>query len=317
MQEGGKPLARALSVVVAALLCLTVAAGAQEVPVRVIDGSFESLAATPGMETWVLNGRGSIDVTMARDGRASARLDGPNAFQSEWVHPFHMPLVPGREYVVSAWVRATGEGNIASLGVRWPGDVTYIYRGLRAEDEWQRMELLFRVPDPAPEWIQIVLTGDHEAALWWDDVSVVEAQTIRERLAREWAERLEQGEQLYTGLVVNAKGLGVLRGMSPRIYDEDGRVVYAGTGASSDLVIGTGIVAYTRELSEALSHSRLNVDPNYPLRHPLVVDAIDGADSPRTSVVISNYDAEVLFRALNEYDFLGRFAVVFVVERTF
>lgn len=317
MQKGYRQMARTLSVVAAALLGLAVVAGAVEVPVRVIDGSFESLAAAPDTNTWVLNGRGGIDLAVARSGQASARLDGPNAFQSEWVHPFHMPLVPGREYVISAWVRATGEGNIASLGVRWPGDVTYIYRGLRAEDEWQKLELLFTVPDPAPEWIQIVLTGEHEQTLWWDEVSIVEAQTVRERMAKEWAERLAKGEQLYTGLVINAKGLGVLRGMSPRIYDEDGRIVYAGAGASGNLIIGSGIVAYTRELSDAISHYRLNVDPNYPLRHPLVIDAIDGADSPRTAVVISNYDADVLFRALNEYDFLGRFAVVFVVDPMF
>lgn len=317
MQQGYRRMARVLSVLTAVLLWLATAAGAEGVPVRVIDGSFESLAAAPDAETWVLNGRGGIDSAVARAGRASARLDGPNAFQSEWVHPFHMPLVPGREYVISAWVKATGEGNIASLGVRWPGDVTRIYRGLRADDEWQRLELLFTVPNPAPEWIQIVLSGEHEAALWWDEVEITEAQTVRERLAREWAPRLASGEQLYTGLVINAKGLGVLRGMSPRIYDEDGRIVYAGEGASGSLIIGSGIVAYSRELSDAISHGRLDVDPQYPLRHPLVIDAIDGADSPRTSVVISNYDADVLYQALNEYDFLGRFAVVFVVERTF
>lgn len=317
MQTGKRRMVWTLWMVIALGLILAASATAQEGAVRVIDGSFESLAESPGTQTWIVNGRGSIDASVAMVGKASARLEGPNAFQSEWVHPFHMPLVPGREYVVSAWVKATGDGNIASLGLRWPGDETRIYRGLRADDEWQKLELLFTAPDPAPEWIQIVLTGEHENALWWDDVEIVEAQTVRERMAREWAPRLARGEQLYTGLVINAKGLGVLRGMSPRIYDEDGRIVYTGVGASGNLIIGSGIVAYTRELEDALSHPRHNVDPQYPLRHTLVIDAIDGADSPRTSVVISNYDADVLYRALNEYDFLGRFAVVFVVDRTF
>lgn len=321
MLAGGGRIAAVLVVLGALCLSAVPAAGqegaGQQSEVRVVDGSFEALWRDPSVRTWVLNGKGSVDDSTAYDGQASARLAGPNRYQSEWVHPFAMPLVPGREYVVAAWVRATGDGSVASLGIRWPGGDTRIYRGLRPDEEWQRMELLFRVPDPAPAWIQIVLTGEHSRDLWWDSVTIAEAQTIRERLAREWAPRLASGEQLYTGLVINAKGLGVTRGMSPKIYDEDGRIVYAGLGATTDLLIGSGIVAYATELQDAIRHPRLSVDPNYPLRHPLVIDAIDGADNPRTGVVISRYDAQVLFAALNEYDFLGRFAVVFVVDKPF
>lgn len=290
---------------------------AEEPVVRVADGSFEAIATDAASKVWVLNGSGSIDRTTAHDGRASARLSGPNRFQSEWVHSFGTPLVPGREYVISAWVKASAEGSIASLGLRWPGGDTRIYRGLRPEDGWQKLELEFTVPASGPAWIQVVLTGEHPAELWWDNVQIFEAKTIRERLASEWAPRLAQGEQIYTGLVINAKGIGVLRGMSPKIYDDEGRVVYAGVGASGTQLIGHGIVAYMLELEDALSHNRLNIDPDYPLRHPLVIDAIDGADLPRTGVVIRRHDVDVLYAALNEYDFLGRFAVIFVVDREF
>lgn len=306
-----------LPIVLVLLLCLDVPALAQESVARIVDGSFESFITDPEAQTWVLHGEGDIDTGQAVEGRASARLIGPNRYQSEWVHPFVTPLVPGREYVISGWVRTTAEGSIASLGLRWPGGDTRIYRGLRPDENWQKLELAFRVPDPAPAWIQVVLSGEHTADLWWDDIQIIEAQTVRERMAKEWAPRLASGEQLYTGLVINAKGLGVLRGMSPKIYDEEGRVVYAGIGATTAQLIGSGIVAYTLELEDAISHPRLNVDPEYPLRHPLVIDALSGADTPRTGVVIRQHDAEVLYAALNEYDFLGRFAVVFVVDRPF
>lgn len=316
MHTGHRRIIQGLAAIIILTLSFCVAL-AQEVEVRVVDGSFETLSQNPDAGTWILNGEGGLDKGMAYEQRASARLSGPNQFQSEWVHPFAMPLVPGREYVVSAWVKSSSDGTIASLGLRWPGEGTRIYRGLRGQDPWQKLELLFTVPDPAPDWIQIVLSGEHTGDIWWDHVQIIEAQTVRERMAREWAPRLASGEQLYTGLVVNAKGLGVLRGMSPKIYDENGRVIYAGTGASTNLMIGSGIVAYTRELEDAISHYRHNVDPEYPLRHPLVIDAIDGADSPRTGVVIRQYDADVLYQALNEYDFLGRFAVIFVVDKAF
>lgn len=281
------------------------------------DAQFDLLMQNEAGSPWTLNGRGGADTSETYDGATSARLAGPNNYTSEWVYRLPSTLVPGREYVVSAWVKSEVDQSLATLAVRWPGGGSRIYRGLNAADGWQKVELEFAVPDTEMDWMQIVLTGEHTASLWWDDVQLVEAKTVRERLANEWAPRLAKGDQVYTGLVVNAKGLDVERGTSPKIYDETGRVIYAGLGASEHQFIERGLVAYMRDVEDAMSHERLNIDPDYPLRHPLVIDAVDGADTPRTSVIIRERDAGLLYEALQEYDFLGRFAVVFVVDSPF
>lgn len=281
------------------------------------DAHFDRILENEQISPWKLNGSGAIDVKETYEHNASARLDGPNNYASEWVYRLPVPLVPEREYVVSAWVKSAADQTLASLGVRWPGGGTRIYRGLNGNDGWQKMELEFSVPASAPEWIQIVLTGEHRESLWWNNVQLIEAKTVRERLAAEWAPRLAAGHPVYTGLVVNAKGLGVERGTSPKIYDEKGRVIYTGLGMTEQQLIARGVVAYTRDIEDALSHERLRIDPDYPLRYPLVIDAINGADVPRTSVVIREHDADLLYEALQEYDFLGRFAVVFVVDSPF
>lgn len=299
------------------ILCLAGTAGAEEAAVRIVDGGFETAADRLDAGTWKLNGSGKIDTGTAYEGRASAQLLGPNKLRSEWVHSFTMPLVPGRDYVVSAWVRAEKAGSVASLGIRLPNGITRIYRGLGPEDGWQKMEIQFVVPESAPEWIQVVLSGEHDGALWWDQVEVTEAHTVRERLAREWGPRLAQGRPIFTGLVINADGLGVGRGPSPKVYDETGQIVFAGEQASFVQYQERGIVAYANSLEEAISNPRLNLHPDYPLRHPLVIDALDGADRPRTGVVLRRRDVEVLFEALKDYDFLGRFAVVIVADRPF
>lgn len=298
-------------------VCLIVFAGiatAEEPDVVVHDGSFEESAQNPQLSRWTLHGPGAFDDQTAFDGNVSAKLLGPQRFTAEWTYEFPDGLVAGREYVVSAWVKAERDGAVASLGVRWTGGYPRIYRGLQAESGWQRIEILFTVPVPAPERIEIVLSGDHDGALWWDLVEIVEARDLTERLAAEWEPRLASGEFIYTGLIINAKGLGVERGMSPKVYDHEGNILFAGVEATGEQLINRGIVAYTRSIEEALSHPRLNVHEEYPLRLPLIVDAVDGRDLPRTGVVLGARDTRLIREALQEYDFFGRFAVIIVID---
>lgn len=148
----------------------------------------------------------------------------------------------------------------------------------------------------------------------WDDVGLYEAASLEERLAREWEERLSAGEPVYTGLVVHAKGTDLERGMSPRIWDENGQLVFAGIGAGESQMFEQGLVAYTTDLRDGISHPRLKVSDAYPLRLPLVVEAQGTRGLPRTDVIVSEADARRIREAVAAYDFLGRFAVVIVLE---
>lgn len=279
------------------------------------DGSFEQSAQDPALGYWTLEGLGGFVRGDARDGSVAARLIGPQRYTSAWVQEFTEGLEPGREYIVSAWVKAEVDGAVASVGVRWDEAYPRVFRGLRAAEGWQRIEFRFQVPaDGVPAGMALVLTGEHEGSLLWDDVRIFEAQSLQERLAAEWMPRLQSGEPVYTGLVVNATGLNVERGMSPRIYDHEGNILFAGAGASSEQLITYGVVAYARTLEDAVVHPRLNVHEAYPLRLPLIVDAVDGRDVPRTGVVLSEADSRRVREALQQYDFFGRFAVVIVVD---
>lgn len=299
---------------ISSLLFIQPAVYAEELTNMVSDGTFDQSIRDSGLKVWHIEGRGEFDVTVARKGDGSVRIDGPQSFQYELVQRLDIMVPAGREYIVSAWVKAESDASVLLLGVRWPGGFSRIYRGLSHSEGWQKVELAFTVPKPAPEWVEVVLSGEHEGSIWFDDIAWIEARTLRERLAQEWAPRLAQGEHLYTGLVINTQGLKIERGMSPRIYDPNGLIIYAGAEVTGEQLIGKGVVSYMRDLHDALSHTRLNIHPEYPLRYPLVIDAKEGMGNPRTSVTIRDHDIRVLLKALEEYDFLGRFAVVFVID---
>ena len=260
---------------------------------------------------WITKGDARIEAALGRGGTGGVRLFGEREYQSEVVQTVGPRLVPGRRYTVTAWVRATTEDAIAVIGVRWDGGHPRVFRGVSPKDGWSKIEFRFVAPS-VDGWRQVVLSG--AGGLIWDDVNLYEAQSLEERLAETWEERLTGGAPVYTGLVVNAKGTRLERGMNPKIYDENGQLVFAGIGAGERQLYTEGIVAYATELASGTAHPRLEVSEVFPLRLPLVVDAQGTRGLPRVDVVVGNVDAERIRAAVQEYDFLGRFAIVFVLE---
>lgn len=262
-------------------------------------------------DAWILKGSQTYwQEGAGREGGAIHFLGIPGS-DTEIVQTIGTALAPGQRYVLTAWVRALEEGAVAVIGARWERGYPQIFRSIHPDEGWVRMELRFEAPIE-PGWRQIVLSGT--GRLLWDDVTLYEAFSLESQLAAEWEGMLESGAPIYTGLVVNALGTDLERGMSPKIYSEDGSLLFAGTGAGDAQLIQTGIVAYATDLSQATRHPRLRVSEAYPLRVPLVVDAQGTRGTPRTDVVIGAADAALIREAINHYDFLGRFAIVFVVE---
>ncbi len=112
---------------------------------------------------------------------------------------------------------------------------------------------------------------------------------------------------MYTGLVVDARGLGVQPAMAPKILTPDGIEVY-GTGyVSREYAVDMGIVGYARSIEQARRDER--VGPN-----PLVVKAIKVEGPNKTDVVISHEDAMKIHRYSEHLSFLEKCRVIFVID---
>lgn len=301
----------------AALLFALAASGARATGVTAVLSGAPALnflrnSSFVGVDYWILKGEGTrYDESGGRSGDGAVVMYPEIDPSAELVQTVGPTLEPGVRYTVTAWVKALSPGSVAVVGVRWEGGHPRVFRGVEPEDGWVKIEFRFDAPS-RPGWRQVVLSGS--GALVWDDVGLYEADTLEERLAREWEERLSSGRPIYTGLVINAKGTDLERGMSPRIWDENGQLIFAGIGAGESQLYSQGIVAYSTDLREATSHPRLKVSDVYPFRLPLIIDAQGTRGLPRTDVIIGAADAQRIREAVEEYDFLGRFAVVFVLE---
>ena len=111
----------------------------------------------------------------------------------------------------------------------------------------------------------------------------------------------------YTGLIIDARGLKVERGMSPRIYDERGRAIYGPQFVPANFAIEKGVVYYHTTLEGALKDKRAGPQP-------LIIKAIGVRGTARQDVIVTYSDGEVILRENAVGHFLERCNVIFIID---
>lgn len=113
----------------------------------------------------------------------------------------------------------------------------------------------------------------------------------------------------YTGVIVDAAGLGLEGTFSPVIYDVNGRAIYGMRNIDKDFAISQGMVEYSSDLQAASANSRAG-------SNPLVVKAVSvrgGGNSVNpVNVVVSVEDGDKILYANEKSGMLESKAVVFV-----
>ncbi len=113
--------------------------------------------------------------------------------------------------------------------------------------------------------------------------------------------------QLYTGLIVDARGLGVRPAMAPKILNEDGREVYGSASINRDWAVREGMAGYMKDPAAAQSNPRVT-------DKPLVVKALKVSGDARVDTVISNADAAALQSASQNLSMLEKCKVIILVD---
>ncbi len=112
---------------------------------------------------------------------------------------------------------------------------------------------------------------------------------------------------VYTGLVVDATGLGARPALAPKVLDEQGVEVY-GTGyVSRDYALQVGVVGYEKSLDRAKTNERV-------AGNPIVVKALRVSGPNKTDLVISNADAQMIRAASANLNFLEQCKVMIILD---
>ena len=114
---------------------------------------------------------------------------------------------------------------------------------------------------------------------------------------------------LYTGLVVDARLVGVKPSLLPKIYAHDGRLIYGEGGIPAiDFANAQGAVTFVSKPEDVKQYSdRIG-------KSPLIINAVAAIGTFKTDVLIFNSDAKKITNANAALPFLKNAGVVFIVK---
>jgi hypothetical protein len=110
----------------------------------------------------------------------------------------------------------------------------------------------------------------------------------------------------YTGLIVDARKLGLRPALVPKILNEKGELVYSTQSVSQQEIVRMGLVGYAKDVNAASKNQRVTADP-------VVVSGLGATGEKKTDVVISNRDAQMILTTAPYTGYLknGRVMVVY------
>ncbi len=119
-------------------------------------------------------------------------------------------------------------------------------------------------------------------------------------------ENLDLKKLDYTGLIIDARKLGLRPALVPKILNEKGELVYSTQSVGQQDIIRMGLVGYAKDVNAASRNQRVTADP-------VVVSGLSAAGEKKTDVVISNRDAQVILTTAPYTGYLknGRVMVVY------
>ncbi|MEA3279075.1 MAG: hypothetical protein U9Q38_00530 [Thermodesulfobacteriota bacterium] len=112
---------------------------------------------------------------------------------------------------------------------------------------------------------------------------------------------------VYTGLVIDARGINVRPAMAPKILSEDGQEVYGSAFVSREFAVQQGMSGYAKGLTSAQSNPRVT-------NNPLTVKGLRTDGPGRSNIIVSNADAAKLRSASEHLSFLKKCRVMIVVD---
>ncbi|MCP3925254.1 MAG: hypothetical protein GY714_21995 [Desulfobacterales bacterium] len=116
-----------------------------------------------------------------------------------------------------------------------------------------------------------------------------------------------QSEGVFSGLIVDARGLSVRPAMAPKIIDENQKEVYGSAFVSREFAVQQGMCGYVKNVTAAKSNKRVK-------GNALLVKGIKSMGPGKSNIVISNADAARLRSSSKHLSFMRECRVIIIVD---
>ena len=111
----------------------------------------------------------------------------------------------------------------------------------------------------------------------------------------------------YTGLIVDARGLGLEPVLNPTIINDHGQAVYSSAFISREYAVQEGVCKYIRYTDKMLADPRTG-------SNPLMLKALRREGKRKATLVISMADYEILEKVTERHGFFSECRVIIILE---
>jgi hypothetical protein len=157
-------------------------------------------------------------------------------------------------------------------------------------------------------WSRMAFNGGFSQLILPPDIRQIES--IKQVLPRRNPVNLlnrKRSSDIYTGMVVDARGIEAIPVLAPRILDENLEEVFGPTYASREFAVQHGVVHYATNIWQAKFDQRVS-------DNPIIVKALKTVWPGRCDFIISNADADKLRRESEHLLFLRECRVIIVLD---
>jgi len=127
----------------------------------------------------------------------------------------------------------------------------------------------------------------------------------RKELPQPYEQDSRATQNAVTGIVFDTRDCSVQPSLSPKVYDETGRLIYGPDHVSRKYAFRIGVVGYTKDLRNVADRIGKN---------PTKIEIIDKIESDPSSVLISRESADRLLNLEKKYGILTQCKVAFWVK---
>jgi hypothetical protein len=157
-------------------------------------------------------------------------------------------------------------------------------------------------------WSQMKLNGGFTQLILPPDIRQIESlRQIRPGKNSIQPQPSKRSSEIYSGMIVDARGIQAIPVIAPRILDENLEEVFGPTYASREFAVQHGVARYTSNIWQAKFDPRVS-------DNPIVVKALKTIWPGRCDFIISNSDADKLRSASEHLLFLRECRVIIVLD---
>lgn len=157
-------------------------------------------------------------------------------------------------------------------------------------------------------WSQMKLNGGFSQLILPPEIRHIES--IKQVLTRNEYVKMQnrsRSSQIFSGMIVDARGIQAVPVLAPRILDENLEEVFGPAYVSREFAVQNGVTCYTTDIWQAKFDQRV-------AGNPLIVKALKVLWPGRCEFIISNSDADKLKSASEHLKFLRECKVIIVLD---